>query len=112
MADVRMAQRTTDINDLNLMIPSVDCAFVKYRADDRERPHGVRLQDLGKLGGGNGRRRRYCVADGGSTDYDVDFSGRADDGLHGGGVGDGRCVRYDLEPGEFGFQIILDGAEG
>lgn len=51
MADVRMAQRATDINDLNLMIPPVNCAFVENRADDEERPDGVRLQDLGELRG-------------------------------------------------------------
>lgn len=96
MADVRMAQRTTDINDLNLMIPSVNGTFVENRADDEERPHGVRLQDLRELGGRDSRGRHHCVADGGGTDYDVDFSRRADDGLHGGAVGDGRCVYCDF----------------
>lgn len=96
MADVRMAQRATDINDLNLMIPPVNCAFVENRADDEERPHGVRLQDLGELRGRDCRGRLYCVADGGGTDYDVDFSGRADDGFHGGAVGDGRCMYCDF----------------
>ena len=112
MADMRMAQRATDVNDLDLMIPSLDRTFVENRADDEERPHGVRLQDLGELRGGDGRGRRSGVADGGGTDYDVDFSGRADDGLHGGAVGDGRCVHCHFELGEFGFQIALEGAEG
>ena len=111
MADMRMAQRATDINDLDLIIPAVDCTFVKNRGDDEERPHGIRLQDLGKLGGADGRGRRCAVADGGGTHYNVNFSRRADDRLNGGGVGDGRCVHCDFELGEFGFQLVLDGAE-
>lgn len=96
MADVRMAQRATDIDYLNLMVPSLNCTFVEDRAHDEEGPHGVRLQDLGELGGRDGRGGFDLVADGGGTDYDVDFSGRANDGLHRGAVGDGRCVYCDF----------------
>lgn len=74
MAYVRVAQCAADIDYLKLVIPSLDGTLVEDRADDEERPHSIRLQDLGKLGGGNGRRRRCCVAYGGGTDYDVNLS--------------------------------------
>ena len=74
MAYVRVAQRAADIDYLNLVIPSLDGTLVEDRADDEERPHSIRLQDVGKLGGGNGRRWRCCMAYGGGADYDIYFS--------------------------------------
>ena len=74
MANVRMAQRAADIDNLNLVIPSLDGTFVEDRADDEERPDSIRLQDFGELRGPDGRRRRCCMAYGGGTDYDVDFA--------------------------------------
>ena len=88
MANVRMAQRATDIDDLDLVCPSLNRALVQDGADDGEGAHGVGVQDLGELRGRDGRGGRYGVADCGGTDDDVDFAGRADDGVCGGAVGD------------------------
>lgn len=99
MADVRMAQRTTDINDLDIVFPFPNRTLVEDRTDDEddeEGPYGVRVQDFRNFRGRDPRGRRYGVADGGGADYDVYFPGRADDGVHGGAVGDGRGVYGDV----------------
>ena len=88
MADVRMTQGTTDIDDLDIMFPSLDRTFVEDRADYKEGSYGICLEDLGELRGRDGRGRGYGVADGGGADNDVDLPGRADDGLHCRAVGD------------------------
>lgn len=99
VADVRVAQRATDINDLHLMVPALDCALVQNSADDLEGPYGVRLEDFGKHRWSDGRGRCYLMADCGGADDDVDFSRRADYGLHGSAISDIRGVHRDLHIG-------------
>lgn len=112
MADVRMAQCTTYIDYFELVIPPLDGTFVKDGAHDEKGSYGVRLQNLGELGGCDSRGRRCLVADCSSTDQNVDFSGRANDGLYCGAVGDGRCVYRDFQPGKVGFQLVFEIGKG